>query len=299
MPNSMLANDSEVIINGEPPILNNKAAQLESSPVLVSIDFDDIGEEVEFWESAVVGRGIYLVRFTTMENCSKILNNGPYFFDSKPLVVKPWSADENFTKEIVKTVPIWIQLSGLDVKYWGDRSLSKIVSPVGTMMKVDQATKNKDKLMFARVMIEVKVDQDFPSVIHFQNEKGAKVDQKVNYDWIPLTCAHCGGMGHDKLNCTRNKNGHTKKMWVRKQVQPSQPVEQVATRVVQNSTSFTQATKFSKVVGQQLRPVITTNSFQALSVLECEREPAEVVEGDVLMGVSSLGRGVAAPMPNG
>lgn len=37
-----------------------------------------------------VERGIYLVRFTTMENCSKVLNGGHQFFDSKPLIVKPW-----------------------------------------------------------------------------------------------------------------------------------------------------------------------------------------------------------------
>lgn len=68
-----------------------------------------------------VGRGIYQVRFTTMENCSKVLNGGHQFFDSKPLSVKPWTPDDNFSKDPVKTLQIWIQLPGLDVKYWGKR----------------------------------------------------------------------------------------------------------------------------------------------------------------------------------
>lgn len=65
------------------------------------------------------------------------------------------------------------------------------MSKLGTLIKVDQATKNRDKLMFAGIMIEVSVDQEFPVVIHFINDKGIKVDQKVNYYWLPVSYSIC------------------------------------------------------------------------------------------------------------
>lgn len=96
-------------------IENNYAPSHVLTP-LVKIDFDDNKEELEFWESVVVcyvlganpphnvmegyvrriwvkfgvdkvsqvGKGIYMVRFTTMENCGKVLQGGFQFFDSKP-----------------------------------------------------------------------------------------------------------------------------------------------------------------------------------------------------------------------
>lgn len=229
--NSLNASIADVITINENSYVDDNDSNTVPSHVMMSIDFDDIKEEIAYWESAVVcyvlganphqnvmegyvrriwgklgvdkvsqvGRGIYLVRFTTMENCSKVVNRGHHFFDAKPLIVKPWTSDENFSKDPIKTLPIWIQLPGLDVKYWGEKSLGKIVGQLGVMIKVDLATKTRDKLMFARVLIEVKVDQEFPSVIHFLNEKGVKIDKKVNYDWIPITCTVCRGMGMTSL----------------------------------------------------------------------------------------------------
>ncbi|XP_056690397.1 uncharacterized protein [Spinacia oleracea] len=248
---------------------------------------------------SLVGKGIYLVRFATMENCEKVLQSGFQLFDSKPLIVKPWSPDINFSKDPIKKIPIWIQLQGLDVKYWGDKSLTKIVSQLGTMLKVDQATKNRDKLLYARVLVEVSVDQPFPEVIHFINEKGIQVDQQVKYDWLPISCTICGGMGHDKVKCTRRPVGHTRKVWIPKPIQQetttTQPIQQV-----EPANVFVQATKFSRIVGHQLKPVVTSNTYQALSEsnneVECDVE--ESMKNHAGSG-HSLGRGVASPSPNG
>ena len=213
--------------------------------------------------------------------------------------MKPWSPDINFSKDPIKKIPIWIQLQGLDVKYWGDKSLTKIVSQLGTMLKVDQATKNRDKLLYARVLVEVSVDQPFPEMIHFINEKGIQVDQQVKYDWLPISCTICGGMGHDKVKCTRKPAGHTRKVWIPKPIQqettttqPIQPVEP--------ANVFVQATKFSRIVGQQLKPVVTSNTYQALSESdnEVESDVEESMKNHAGSG-HSLGRGVASPSPNG
>ena len=56
---------------------------------------------------ALMKKGVYLVRFSMMDSRDKVLN-GHYFFDKKPLVVKPWSHGMDFEKDEIKTLPILV-----------------------------------------------------------------------------------------------------------------------------------------------------------------------------------------------
>lgn len=88
------------------------------------------------------------------------------FFDSKPVIVKVWDADMNVMKEDFNTLPTWIQLR-IDFKYWHEGCLMKLVELVGKFVRVDQATAKHDRLQYARILIEVSVNQDFPEqIIH-------------------------------------------------------------------------------------------------------------------------------------
>ncbi|XP_062114662.1 uncharacterized protein LOC133825776 [Humulus lupulus] len=162
---------------------------------------------------AIIGHGIFIVRFVTVEQRNQVLNNGILFFDKKPLVMKSWSAQEDFRKESFQKVPIWVQLSNLDLKYWGERSLYKIVSQIGKPLQIDPITKAKEKLNFARVVIEVSVDQDFPHLISFVNEQDKQMDVIVQYEWKPSLCSVCKGLGHEDIQCQKQQG---KQVWVPK-----------------------------------------------------------------------------------
>ena len=73
-------------------------------------------------------------------------------------------------KEDLKTLPVWVQLK-LHLKYWGEKSLHKIVSQLGDPIKRDEAIRNKDKIQYARVLVEVKIDQQFPDVVQSREMK--------------------------------------------------------------------------------------------------------------------------------
>lgn len=60
----------------------------------------------------------------------------------------------------------------LGFKYWGEKSLYKIVSQLGIRTKRDEATKKRDKIQYARVLIEVKLNQTFPDSVCFLDEHG-------------------------------------------------------------------------------------------------------------------------------
>ncbi|KAL2894576.1 Sex-lethal-like protein [Bienertia sinuspersici] len=137
---------------------------------------DDVHPEIDFWESSIVTyviganpptmvmegflrriwskygvdkiiglhKGIFLVRFNTLENRDKILNMECPFFDSKPMLIKPWEEDMDLTKEMVKTIPIWVKIA-VAFKYWGLRALEKIIKHVGKLIRVDETTAKREK----------------------------------------------------------------------------------------------------------------------------------------------------------
>lgn len=110
-----------------------------------------------------------------------------------------------FSKEELMTVPIWIKLPGLDFNYWSAKGLSKTGSLVGKPLMVDKHTEKKLGLSFARLLVEVKVGNELPEEVMFQNEKEVVLTQKVSYDWKPSFCEHCHKYGHVKAEC-RNLN---------------------------------------------------------------------------------------------
>lgn len=99
-----------------------------------------------------------------------------------------------FEKTNVELVPIWIKLPGLTIKYWGERSLFKMASLVGKPVKMDNTM--KDRLNFARVMVEVQMKQELPEEISFCNEHGIKVVKKIEYEWRPTFYKKCFDLGH-------------------------------------------------------------------------------------------------------
>ncbi|KAK9749023.1 hypothetical protein RND81_02G097200 [Saponaria officinalis] len=226
---------------------------------LLQLTKEDVAGEIEYWSTAVfcyvlganppstvingfvkrvwkaygvemisfLPNGIFLVRFDTKEHQQTVVSNGHLLFDSKPVIVKEWSPDTELIKHDVKVVPVWMKLFGLDVKFWGNDCLVKIGGLVGKFIRSDAATSRKAFLRYARVLIEVRVDQAFPEELKFLDENGKLQILRVEYDWLPITCANCKGMGHNKDQCRRNaQRGMVKRVWRPKVVVPTQPQPQ-------------------------------------------------------------------------
>ncbi|KAL2893643.1 Leucine--tRNA ligase [Bienertia sinuspersici] len=171
----------------------------------VKIELEDIKPENEFWNSAII---CYVLGANPPIGVLRVLF-GVYggrrmltrpFFDHNPVIMKPWSENDDCTKDNVRSIPIWIQLY-LDFKYWGIRSLEKIVGKVGKLVKVDQATEKRERLNYARCLVEVMIDQDFPDSISFINDKDQITDVAILYQWKPVICSKCKKFGHRMDEC--------------------------------------------------------------------------------------------------
>ncbi|XP_074298927.1 uncharacterized protein LOC141629907 [Silene latifolia] len=186
------------------------------------------------WQSYGIDRisflpnGIFLVRFKSKAKHIEVVNNGHLIFDNKPVIVKEWSPDSELIKHDVKLIPIWMKLYGLDIKFWGTDCLRKISGLVGKMMRCDDATSKRAFLGYARIMVEVQIGQQFPTELEFVDELGKIQRVKVVYDWLPLSCDKCKGMGHEAIHC-RKIEGAPKRVWKPK-VKPQAPVNEAVTK---------------------------------------------------------------------
>ncbi|VFQ67776.1 unnamed protein product [Cuscuta campestris] len=102
--------------------------------------------------------------------------------------------------------PIWVQFPGLDVKFWSFTGLGKLGSILGKPIKRDKATASRRKWDYARIQIEVQVQQDFPDRIQVVDNEGRVVDQTVIYEWKPTICSKCCKLGHTGELCRRKED---------------------------------------------------------------------------------------------
>lgn len=79
--------------------------------------------------------------------------------------------------------------------------MNKLAELIGKPIRSDRATAQKEMLAYARVLVEVSINQTFPNEISFVNEKGARVHQQVIYECKPIKCSDCGGVEHTVEEC--------------------------------------------------------------------------------------------------
>ncbi|KAJ8434397.1 hypothetical protein Cgig2_014244 [Carnegiea gigantea] len=173
---------------------------------------EDVDDEIAYWQNALiyfvlganppfeVQRGVFLVRFTNLQDKIQVEKKGIYCFDSKPFLVESWNPETDLHIETIKSLPLWVHLPNLDIKYWGLSSLSKICSVLRIPIKMDRYTKEKTWIRCARVLIDISIEGPFPESVEFINELGVLVRQPVHYEWVPIKCQHCGMFGHDETS---------------------------------------------------------------------------------------------------
>ncbi|KAJ8426043.1 hypothetical protein Cgig2_021401 [Carnegiea gigantea] len=162
-----------------------------------------IWQACEIDKVCLVRKGVFLVRFQNLNDQFTVVQRGVYFFDNKPFIVKPWSEDMDLNTEDLVSLPVWVRFPDLDVKYWGLESLSKLGSMLGVPIKIDKFIRDKAFLRYARLLIEMQLQDSFPDFIDFVNEDNVVVRQKVEYEWKPSKCTFCKMFGHTDEECRK------------------------------------------------------------------------------------------------
>ncbi|KAK4733464.1 hypothetical protein R3W88_007725 [Solanum pinnatisectum] len=291
---------------------------------------DDIRDDVEYWNTAVIcyvlgsnhpqsimegyfnriwkGMGIDKI---CPKSRSKVVESGIQMFDRKPIVVKPWRPEIELNKEIIEKMPIWIRLVGLDIKYWGKNALTKIAGLVGNPLKEDTTTKNKVRLTYARVLVEMSLNKEYPTGIMFENEIGIIVEQKVEYEWKPVWCNKCKNYGHELKECWRqqkevvaahNKGNVDNGQHRGKQIQEDPQVDKTGNGQEDRVEPFQKVTSPGRrILHTPGTTILTGNNYEVLNKEQGEQNQQERrVEGNRMRSTKDgQKREGELPTPNG
>ncbi|GLT72076.1 hypothetical protein SLA2020_440390 [Shorea laevis] len=88
----------------------------------------------------------------------------------------------------VTSIPVWIKLHNLPMQFWTATCLSHVASGVGKPLCADSVTEEQLRLGFARVLVEVNFNYDFPKEIEIVGADGSPVIVGIEYPWLPLKC---------------------------------------------------------------------------------------------------------------
>ncbi|XP_062118353.1 uncharacterized protein LOC133831970 [Humulus lupulus] len=130
--------------------------------------------------------GLTMVKFNDDATRDHVLENGILQFDRKP---------------------------DLGLQYWGSKCLSALVSTIGKPIMVDKFTRERSRIQYARILVEMEVIDNPPRSIQYINEHGQIMEQGVEYEWLPIKCKTYAGFGHSMTDCRKDQ----KTQWVVKE----------------------------------------------------------------------------------
>lgn len=130
--------------------------------------------------------------------------------EGQPMWLSRWTPD--FTPEEDSPITlVWVLLPKLLFHLHTWHYVKQILSPIGTPLGMDVATKGMTRPSMAKVRVEI--DLTKPRLDHiFVGQRNAANplqghEQKIEYEGVPKYCTHCRLLGHSINQCRRLGKG--------------------------------------------------------------------------------------------
>ncbi|KAK8661471.1 hypothetical protein V6N13_091073 [Hibiscus sabdariffa] len=84
-----------------------------------------------------------------------------------------------------------------------DKNVEKnsAASALGIPLYMDNITTSKNRLVFAKVCVEVEADKVLPNYVNVELKDGSMASIRVEVPWMPSRCFHCKIFGHHNRVC--------------------------------------------------------------------------------------------------
>ena len=107
----------------------------------------------------------FTIIFFTEEDRMQIFENGPYFYNSAGLFLKPWKERFDPDKENLTIASVWIRMYSFPKKYWKEEILMGVRNTLGNFFKVSEQTRQRKYISYARICIYLDIYRDLPDGI--------------------------------------------------------------------------------------------------------------------------------------
>jgi len=91
---------------------------------------------------------------------------------------------------------VWVRIPSLNLVFYNESFLMAMASTIGKPIKVDLHTLNVERGCFARICIEIDLDQLVLEKLWIKDNW-----YKVEYEGLHLICSNCGCYGHLGRDC--------------------------------------------------------------------------------------------------
>ncbi|XP_031263560.1 uncharacterized protein LOC116121755 [Pistacia vera] len=188
---------------------------IERKPLFHSVQFMTLklSQKYEIKDIMMNEKGFFFFKFEEEAMMFQCLEDGPWLFQNKPILLQKWQPKMEINKEAPQFIPLWVKLFDVPLELWNAEGLSYIASGVGKPLGVDKIMEDTcrfgvGQISFARVLMEVDARCPLPAVTKIQmpNERNLALkvmDVKVEYQWHPSQCARCCVFGHGEVSCPR------------------------------------------------------------------------------------------------
>ncbi|GLT92848.1 hypothetical protein SLE2022_106630 [Rubroshorea leprosula] len=156
-----------------------------------------------------VGLGYYIVKFCSPQDCSMVLTGGPYKLFDHYLAVQPWEPGFHPARAKAPKTAVWVKLHGVPIVCFYEAICLYLGSKIGKPIKVDPATLLATRGKFARVCVEVDLNQPFPSSVDLDLEGLPQSLIPIEFEGLHKICFHCGEFGHAEEYCRYKNPGHS------------------------------------------------------------------------------------------
>ncbi|XP_019251301.1 PREDICTED: uncharacterized protein LOC109230234 [Nicotiana attenuata] len=112
-----------------------------------------------------LGEDYYTVKLAKEENMIKILHNGPWFVNGFFLSTQKWVPNFVAKKACQSFTAIWVRLPQLPTEFYDGIILSRIGNSIGKLLKVDACTSATLRGRYARLCVELPLDQPVQNFI--------------------------------------------------------------------------------------------------------------------------------------
>lgn len=106
-----------------------------------------------------------------------------------------------FQQEELKRLPVWMQINNMPLECWTTRALSKLTSKVGRPLYMDQMTRQRKRISFARVLVEIDITKAPAMTIPVMLPDGTELDLPLHFESHFKFCLTCRRMGHYISQC--------------------------------------------------------------------------------------------------